>query len=63
MTPEQLIAENRLDRPYTVVPGLSKPYKFAVIGKDGKPIAFTMDTKTAEGYAEQMNTKGFIETL
>jgi len=49
--------------PFRVVPNKwqAKPYKFAVVGKSGKPIAFCMTEKVGEGYVKQMNEKGFIE--
>lgn len=49
------------DGPWTVIPSDRKPYNFAVIGNDKKPIAFTNLKETAESYAQQMNEKGFIE--
>lgn len=49
--------------PWEVVPNdrQCKPYKFAIVGSDKKPIAFTITRKTGENYAKQMNEKGFIE--
>lgn len=36
-------------------------YNFAVANKDGEVIAYTFTRQAAEGYAAQMNEKGFIE--
>lgn len=49
--------------PWEVVPNdwQCKPYKFAVVGADRKPVAFTVTREMGENYAKQMNTKGYIE--
>jgi len=48
--------------PWVVIPSDKQPpYKFAVIGKDEKPVAFTHGKETSEAYAGQMNTQGYIE--
>lgn len=47
---------------WIVIESTKQPaYNFAVVNSDGEAIAYTFTRQTAEGYAAQMNEKGFIE--